>query len=79
MSEFGKWEPIDTAPKDGTNVLLGYLDVSGKFGVRSAYYVPDIHFGRTKEPAPVWVCNMDKIIIDQRATHWQPLTPPPAE
>lgn len=72
-----QWQPIETARRDGTHILLGYLDKSGKFAARSGYYRPDIHAGRTKQPCPAWVCTMDTVLLDQRATHWMPLPSPP--
>lgn len=73
----GQWQDIDSAPGDGTHILLGYLDQSGTFAVRSGYLMPDVHYGRTKHPCPAWVCTMDMRLLDPRATHWMSLPSPP--
>lgn len=66
------WQSMDTAPRDGTVVLLGYLDKSGKFAVRSGYWKQMFYNSDTF----AWVCSMDPVLIDQRATHWAPLNIP---
>lgn len=72
-----KWEPIETAPKDGTSVLLGYLDKSGRFAVKSARFELITAFPRKEGPWSAWVCTMDPCLVCQRATHWMPLPAPP--
>lgn len=65
-----QWYPIATAPRDGTIILLGYLDKSGyKFAVRSGYW-KQVHRDANKSWVWAWVCSMDPVLLDQRATHW---------
>ena len=71
------WSPIETAPKDAEMILLGYLDVSGKFSARTAEWALVHPRSSDKEWAYAWVCKMSDRLVDQRATHWQPLPKPP--
>lgn len=62
-----KWQPIETAPKDGRRIIIGYDDVvaivkwEGSGWCENDYdnlwHGPDMFFGGP--------------------THWQPLPPPP--
>lgn len=76
------WQPIDTAPKDGTDILLcKAIDADGKpidadaFGlfVQRASWWSD-------EDGGAWVvyCSMvQEPILFFRPTHWMPIPPPP--
>lgn len=70
-----EWRNIETVPLDGTNVILGYLDVSGVMGARSGFYKSDLYGGQKKHPG--WVCTFGGTLIDPRATHWMPFPPNP--
>lgn len=73
-----QWLPIETAPKDGTNVLCW----SAEFGARESRNItytpgsPGHAEGRTDrwwewlEPKKCWAFNWSP-------THWMPLPPPP--
>ena len=59
-----EWQPIETAPKDGTLVLI-----KGIQGAVSAWYDSDNHD---------WVCYDDKFTLEfDEPDHWQPLPEPP--
>lgn len=75
-----EWQSIDTAPIDGTKVLLWwrsckepsigwYADPSNLF---RSYY----HFAQEG-----WICEGDEVIPknQQDCTHWMPLPEPPAK
>ena len=84
MTDDNGWMPIDTAPKDGTTLLV------------HSSHAPGLPGGRTTECSDIntvvaawwgdsgddgeWVCYMD-LPSDPRCpfnpTHWQPLPPPP--
>ena len=66
------WKNIESAPLDGSVILLGYLDKRGKFAVRSGYWMDDLYPNSRypKEKIGGWVCSMDPHLLDQRATHW---------
>ena len=70
------WRPIETAPKDGTNVLL-YGRWKGEVSKNPEYW--DIF--KAAYSFDEWVvCDSDiygPIILDP--THWQPLPKPPQE
>jgi hypothetical protein len=73
------WQPIETAPKDGTRVLLFWL--AGLYGSRH------IEFGRwdddkyaRKGPRPYWTGERPNNASAYRAsqpTHWMPMPEPP--
>jgi hypothetical protein len=68
-----EWQPIETAPKDGSNIILAnsgrvafgkYLDNSKTRWPWEGWITPDGPWGgRATKPA----------------THWMPLPPPPSE
>lgn len=75
----GEWRPIETAPKDGTDILL--------FGGRMiavGYWTEECEMGGVDSPRePGWqIYKVDEDPYYSRdfneATHWQPLPPPPA-
>lgn len=69
------WQPIETAPKDGSDILVA---IDGKCRVvhwhDSAYplHKRGLHFP--------WVCQSGQnAYLDTVPTHWQPLPEPPTE
>ena len=62
------WQPIETAPKDGTLVLLG---VAGEGFVATGHYVTD---ARALFPSSVYGPHFFPL---HNATHWQPIEPLP--
>lgn len=78
----GEWQPIETAPKDGTEVLVGRY-VNGEWRLCQAGWH---HFPGCDNPIQgyepdVWWWNCDAdwggITDDEGPTHWMPLTEPP--
>lgn len=74
--EENQWQPIKTAPKDGTHILV-YADAKsapfkGHFcGITSVHWYCDRWcMGKTKE---------DYLELAIQPTHWQPLPKPPGE
>lgn len=71
-----KWQPIETAPRDGTHVLLliGEVAIGGCWVLHSEGWesgIPD-WYG--------WDTDNDLILIevpDDEPTHWMPIPPPP--
>ena len=68
-----QWQPIETAPKDGTDILL-----ANDKAVSPAGWVSDVEHGAEWEGqigmAGWWTLNGDA----RPPTHWMPLPPPPA-
>lgn len=72
-----QWQGIETAPKDGTRVLIfseGHVCI--------AYWSEDAYFGETEYARPGWQifnCEMDHwySVATETPTHWQPLPEPP--
>ena len=71
-----KWQPIETAPRDGTRVMLG-----NAAGVWVADWIPVYRTGyRPDDPWHSALLNHDHIRESARyeaPTHWMPLPPPP--
>ena len=71
LREAGKvreWEPIETAPKDETVILIAMRNDYGEgaFSVRSGWWM-------NTGCRPDWSC----CISSQKPTHWMPLPPLP--
>lgn len=74
-----KWQPIETAPKDGTKILVftihGDVELSDWYFYDSERYEPvegtDGLFRRVTEKRGLWNSNTP--------THWAPLPAPPAD
>jgi hypothetical protein len=69
----GEWRPIETAPKDGTSILVVEHD-------------GDIHLARYAEPDPGWMHEWQARDEDHgyraswetsELSHWTPLPKPP--
>ena len=83
--EFGTWYPIESAPKDGTRILVarineeigdGDIEISEWCSIKSERYewVEGDLFRRVNDLLyEFWNDN------GHRATHWMPLPPPPAK
>lgn len=70
-----QWQAIDTAPKDGTTVLL-FLPNSATNDIVFGYWAEDCYPG-----GGVWYeqnGSDSAFPIDVDATHWMPLPAPPA-
>lgn len=77
MSEIQKWQPIDTAPKDGTAVLLAVL-IYGRYDLVTGYYQGS--YGPYSQWALVqtgdYASNSD---VDGIPQYWMQLPEPPKD
>lgn len=75
-----EWKPIETAPKDGTYILVCQKDIPGWDG--NMWVVAFFGVGE-EEPIPSWWTsggpNGGIDFIGDPFSHWQPLPPPPTE
>lgn len=79
------WQPIETAPKDGTEII-GFRPDQGVFVFRWAWmeeFVPKDQNGDPTEDyddafACWWHDRWDWLEGELRPTHWMPLPAPPA-
>ena len=73
------WQPIDTAPKDGTAVLVS----PGTWSGRSASIAKWESDKYAKKPRPYWGRDDDlgRVTISREhpPTHWMHLPPPPSQ
>jgi len=81
------WQPIDTAPKDGRTVLLGYLNSAGKWRTTRGQWMSEEYIAECwEEPddvEPGWFETAEEAEDMPNCwriepTHWQPLPAPPA-
>lgn len=75
-----QWQPIETAPMDGTYILLNFND---KACIGGAYvWLSNDGFNGETIDYPAWTTDDDLIIVEDPyswPTHWMPLPPPPKE
>ena len=71
-----EWQPIETAPRDGTPVL-GYRDIDGIMGM--VKWIQSATYGE-------WAGSWDLVLPSTHSeidmwwpTHWMPLPEPPQE
>jgi hypothetical protein len=76
MSE--AWQPIETAPKDGTPVLIYQPDSSRK-KVMEAWWALEYEDGPGYWQTPIGPAGRGYTILPKAVTHWQALPPPPVE
>lgn len=71
-----EWQPIETAPKDGTPIIIGCnYDRMGKQQVTLAWYERGLW-----TEGVYWDDDEEEFLISQcefRASHWMPLPAPP--
>jgi hypothetical protein len=68
------WQPIETAPKDGTAVLVfgeRYSTPNGTPGIAVARWYEDGF------PPQTWWGTAGNSLVVQCPSHWMPLPPPP--
>jgi hypothetical protein len=73
------WMPIETAPKDGTSVLIYKPNALHK-QVEEAYWVTpyeDCPEDRCWWSTPIGIAGRGYTILPNSVTHWMPLPPPP--
>lgn len=66
------WHPIETAPKDGTRILLHIKD----FRIDCGQWNSD-QYARKPKPYWDWGFPSKQIMRDDPPTHWMPLPEPP--
>lgn len=73
MSE---WQPIETAPRDGTYILLGWSVNPTKDGE-----FPKMSVGKSIDRDSGWwlTAGWASSTVQMAPTHWMPLPPPPSE
>lgn len=69
------WQPIETAPRDGTEVLANDTSGIGSRVVVAKYLAGDEWSGWIYDDDMLTDCNP----LGPRPSHWMPLPPPPEE
>lgn len=77
--KFG-WQPIDTAPKDGTYILLYYPAWPSTLWIGHYWITETFIHGKSNGRHEKWYATgmaMSGSKSDPEPTHWQPLPEPP--
>ncbi len=74
---FGEWQPIETAPRDGRQIILGWSGEPG--GGCEGFWLCDPkqnHWGETG-----WFATDDNVLTEHPSNPdcWMPLPPPPKD
>ena len=65
-----KWQPIETAPRDQSDILaIGIYNNHWWSALSIVYWEPFEDRG--------WLCSRRHIPVNTKPTHWMPLPPPP--
>lgn len=71
------WQPIETAPKDGTAVIVygGNDEANGKLQVGQGFW--DSYVCMVSGTMMRWCWENGAVPCDPQPTHWMPLPKPP--
>ena len=72
-----KWQPIGTAPKDGTEVDLWCPDGHGGYRVQEAKWMKREYGPNGDYAWHAWNPEFEWEPIPREPTHWMPLPEPP--
>ena len=76
---FGKWQPIETAPKDATPILVYIPSQKDRKPVQEVWWALLYDGGPGYWSTPLGPSGRGYTILPEAPTHWMPLPPPPAE
>lgn len=76
MSEFGKWEPIDTAPKEENEPILACDKYGDVFIIE---WSGVNQYGDNPPEDYFWFKENDEPAELEELKYWMPLPPPPTE
>lgn len=71
----GEWQPIETAPRDGTRILL--FCPPDHMGVNAWFTFPEPDTDTGEDMSGFYECAECFDAATTRATHWMPLPPRP--
>lgn len=68
-----EWQPIETAPKDGTDIIAYFPDAYEKIDI--------VRWEQNQYHGDSWAYArcVDGLQTSENATHWMPLPPPPVK
>jgi hypothetical protein len=76
-----EWQPIETAPKDGTHII-GYDPSDSIYaGVKGIHWIPEekrMFDGHEITRKGYWAKSVHDCCVE-KPTHWMPLPKPPTE
>jgi hypothetical protein len=80
MSE---WQPIETAPKDGTDIIAMYIHISTQI-VHAAFWMSCVEGLDDPEDEGWWTYDWSEVSRTKMTgwmtpTHWMPLPEPPKD
>lgn len=68
----GEWQPIETAPKDGTHVLLWFPELRQPVQVGHFSSTKHIENGRVTYESAKWWTGIVLLTKELVPSHWQP-------
>ena len=84
-----EWQPIETAPKDGRTLLLGYFNSHGNWRTVRGEWLSQDHIDEyfeegCEDAEPGWFetsveCDAPPNCWPTTPTHWMPLPAPPTD
>lgn len=74
------WQPIESAPKDGTHVLLFLPLLRLQVWIGHFVDTETFDYGKSTRKRQYWsIGSMVMLGVDPAPTHWQPLPAPPVQ
>lgn len=82
VEQVSEWQPIETAPKDGTDVIVMYMHCETQCVFNAFYASEEYHW--EKRDVGWWSyehSEVSRILLNDfmEPTHWMPLPPPPKD
>jgi hypothetical protein len=77
-----KWQPIETAPKDGTDIIVMYIHCETQI-VHAAFWL-EANLDDELDETGWWTYDWSEVSRSKMddhytPTHWMPLPPPPTD
>lgn len=74
------WKPIESAPKDGTEIIVMHVHIETQI-VNNAFWIEDDEYPQDTGWWSYTLSEVSRTQLNdwQTPTHWMPLPPPPKE
>ena len=72
------WQPIESAPKDGSRVLLAFDGTKNRVHIGHYLDSQTVEYGKVVRTTSEWFCGFARYGEVPEPTHWMPLPDAPA-